>query len=270
MDDLFKEFLGVDINFTHVIQGYALLLARITPAIFQTPFMGGNIIQGSTKIGISMVLVLFFYPVIIPNMPPLPESYATFILLLVKEFFVGFILGFLSMLPFQYVTSAGSNMDMARGASMGMMQNPGVSEQVTFLANLMYWFLVFLLLSTGGHHLYIEGLVHSFSTIPPTVLPSFGVGMTPFVETIIRLTADCFIVMVQLGAPVLIVMLLIDVIFGLFNRIAQQMQVGEMSMTLKLLLGLWVFFLSIPVMVRVLFRLLAEMLQNVNQVIQLL
>ena len=42
MDQYFNKLFGVDINLQQVIQLFALLLARITPAIFQTPFLGGS------------------------------------------------------------------------------------------------------------------------------------------------------------------------------------------------------------------------------------
>ncbi len=270
MDELFNKILGVDVNLQETIQLYALLLARITPTLFQTPFLGGNLVQGTAKIGISMVLVFFFYPLVYSTVdPPLPPEFGLYILLLLKEFFIGFVLGFLASLPFYYVTAAGNNMDMARGASMGMMQNPGVSEQVTFLSNFMYWFMIFLFLASGGHRVYIRGLAQTFIIVPPTGWLEFGVGFTPFVERVVRLTADTFVVMLQLGAPVLIVMFVTDVVFGLFNRIASQMQVGEMSMILKLLLGLWIFFLSIPVLVRVMYQLLDGMLDNIVGILSL-
>jgi flagellar biosynthesis protein FliR len=169
-------------------------------------------------------------------------------------------MGFLASLPFHYVSAAGNQMDAARGASQGQIQNPGTSEEVTLMANHMYWLMIFLFLAADGHHIYIRGLARSFSIIPMTSMPAFELGFTPFISGLIRLTANIFILTVQLSAPVLIVCLVTDVVFGLFNRIAAQMQVGELSQTLKLLLGLWVFFLSLPVLVRQMYKLMDSML----------
>jgi type III secretory pathway component EscT len=261
LDDIFKEVLGVELNFQQLIQSAALLLARISPTIFQTPFFGGEITQNETKIGTSMILVVFFYPLVVPNTAqPLPTDLSIFILLLIKEFFVGFTMGFLASMPFYYVMAAGDQMDNARGASQGQIQNPGISAEVTLIANLKFWMMIFLFFGAGGHLIYIKGLAHSFTIIPITVMPDFGIGFTPFIEQIVRLTADLFVLCVQLSAPVIIVCFVTDVVFGLFNRIASQMNVGELSQTVKLLLGLWVFFLSLPVLVRQMYRLLDEML----------
>jgi flagellar biosynthesis protein FliR len=261
VDEYFNKVLGVDVNFQQMIQFYALLLARITPAIFQTPFMGGELVQSEMKVGVSMILILFFYPLVVPNVQhPMPTEVSTYVMLLIKEFFVGFMMGYLASLPFHYVASAGNQMDAARGASQGQIQNPGISEEVTYLSNHNYWMMVLLFLAAGGHRLYIEGMARSFSVIPITAMPEFGVGFTPFIEGLVRLTADVFLLTIQLSAPVLIVCFVIDVVFGLFNRIAAQMNVGEMSQVLKLLVGLWVFFLSLPVLIRQMYRLLDEML----------
>ena len=208
-----------------------------------------------------MILVVFFYPLVIPALPqPLPAEVSTYVMLLVKEFFVGFVMGFLASLPFHYISAAGNQMDAARGASQGQIQNPGTSEEVTLMANHMYWLMIFLFLAADGHHIYIRGLARSFSIIPMTSMPAFELGFTPFISELIRLTANIFVLTVQLSAPVLIVCLVTDVVFGLFNRIAAQMQVGELSQTLKLLVGLWVFFLSLPVLVRQMYKLMDSML----------
>jgi flagellar biosynthesis protein FliR len=261
LDQLFNKVLGFEVNFQQLIQFYALLLARITPAIFQTPFMGGELIQGELKVGISLILVLFFYPSVVPYVSqPLPAEVPAYVMLLVKEFFVGFVMGYLSALPFNYVSAAGNQMDASRGASQGQIQNPGLSAEVTLMASHTYWVTVFLFLAADGHHTYIRGLARSFSIIPLTSMPAFEPGFTPFVSELVRLTADIFILTVQLSAPVLIVCLVTDVVFGLFNRIASQMQVGEMSQTIKLLVGLWVFFLSLPVLIREMYKLLENML----------
>jgi type III secretory pathway component EscT len=261
VDEFFRKELGIDLNFGQMIQFYALLLARITPAIFQTPFLGGEIVQGEMKVGISMILVVFFYPAVVPAVPqPLPAEVPAYVMLLIKEFFVGFVMGFLAALPFNHVNSAGNQMDNARGASQGQIQNPGVSEEVTLMANFMYWLMVFLFLAADGHHMYIRGLGRSFSVIPLTSMPAFELGFTPFVSDLVRLTAEMFVLCVQLSAPVIIVCLVTDVVFGLFNRIAAQMQVGELSQTVKLLVGLWVFFVSLPVLVRQMYKLLDNML----------
>lgn len=60
MDEFFNKLLGVDVDFSEMIQFYALLLARIAPAIFQTPFLGGEVVQNEVKVGISMILIVFF------------------------------------------------------------------------------------------------------------------------------------------------------------------------------------------------------------------
>ena len=261
MDDLFKEVLGIEINIQQIIQLGALILARLTPAIFQTPFMGGEVVQTETKMGISFILLIYFYPAVTANLPyPLPAETSTYVMLLVKEFFIGFVMGFLASLPFNYISSAGNQIDTARGASQGQIQNPGLSEDVTLMSNHLYWMMVFLFLAANGHHIYLQGVARSFSIIPLTAMPAFELGFTPFVQDIVRLTAEMFVLTVQLAAPVMIVCLITDVVFGLFNKIAAQMQVGEMSQVIKLLVGLWVFLLSLPVVVRQMYRLLDEML----------
>lgn len=141
----------------------------------------------------------------------------------------------------------------------GQIQNPGLSEDVTITANYLYWMMVFLF-AADGHHIYIKGLARSFSIIPLTGMPQFEPGFSPFLDQLVRLTGDLFFITMQLAAPVLIVCFVIDVVWGLFNRIAAQMNVGELSQSVKLLAGLWVLFLCLPILVRQMYKLLDEML----------
>ena len=121
-----------------------------------------------------------------------------------------------------------------------------------------------LFLVLGGHMVVIEAFADSLATLPPTeLLPARLQGETA-VTQILVLFAQMLIVAVKLSAPVLAVILLVDVVLGLLNRVAPQVQVYFLGLTAKSFVGLLILFLSLLVVM----DLFGEHMRTVLRVIQ--
>src|SRR5690349_2285304 len=94
-----------------------------------------------------------------------------------------------------------------------------------------------------GHLLYIQVIFYSFERLPVNAFPKMAGGLvvgndlSPIVSDMIHMSADVLLVSMQLAAPVLVCLFLTDVVFGIFNRVAPQMNVFFLSLPIKMLLG---------------------------------
>ena len=64
------------------------------------------------------------------------------------------------------------------------------------------------------------------------------------IEEMARQTANVFVIALQLSAPVLLALFLVDVAFAAIAKVASQINVHYESQTVKSLVGLAIFFLT--------------------------
>jgi type III secretion protein T len=171
-------------------------------------------------------------------------------LIVLKEVFIGVAIGFCFGIVFWAVAAVGSVIDTQVGMSMAQVFDPIQGHQVTlhgeFLSQLATWlfmasgaFLVFLDLLMGS---YVLWPVASYFPDLPAVGMNLFVGQFDYMMTTVLVMA----------APVMVVMLIIDLSFGLVNRYAPQLNVFALTMPIKAWLATALILLLMGVYVEIL------------------
>lgn len=230
--DALAEF-GLRVNVSLVILTVALLMTRILPVIILSPFLGGEVVPTEVKIGLGVLLAIVLYPFVQERVTLIPTSAFPFILVLLKELFIGVCLAFIVNMVFEAARVAGTLADTLGGTAMAQLHVPQIQQQVSIFSSLKLQFAVVLFLTLDGHHVVINALADSLQTIPLDRFPTFSGGMWGFFDTIIRVSADLFSVGVALAAPVVLATFLTDLALGMINKVAPQIQVYFLSMSIK-------------------------------------
>lgn len=148
-----------------------------------------------------------------------------------KEVLVGLIIGFFFGSVLYAMEAAGQIIDAKVGATMAQVVDPLSGHQTSLngaflgrLANLVFIF-------SGGLSLLLLVLVESFALWPisatlPRLAPE---GLVLFEVEFGRL----MVLATLLAAPILTVLFVIDAGLGLVNRFAQQLNVFQLSMSIK-------------------------------------
>jgi flagellar biosynthetic protein FliR len=230
VEEIFKE-LGVRANFSQVLLIWALLMARVLPLILLAPFIGGDVVPSQVKLGVGISFTLLLYPFVADTRIP-PGSIA-FVLLMLKEVFIGTTIAYLASFAFDAARSAGTFVDTVSGANMATVFVPQIQQQATLFADFKFQLTIVIFLGLNGHHVVIQSLFLSFKEIPLDAWPRFSHGFWPLFQLVIRMSADLLIVAVALAAPATIATFLTDISLGLVNRVVPQIQVFFISMSIK-------------------------------------
>jgi flagellar biosynthetic protein FliR len=225
--------LGLKAHVTQVILAGALLMSRIVPMLMISPFLGGETLEPEVKIALGVVLSGVLFPAVSPTVDSIPVVAIPFTLLLLKELFVGFTLGFVVDMVFEAAQVAGGLIDMVSGASHSQILVPQLGHEVTLFSNLKTQLAIVLFLTLNGHHLVIQALADSLVALPLDRYPTFPHGMWPFFEMLIRIFGDLLTIGLMLAAPAFITSFLADLALGMVNRVAPQVQVFFVSMQIK-------------------------------------
>lgn len=244
---------------------FGLGMARLVTVFSVSPILGGNVVPARIRVGLAVIMTALLFPAIssgqTQNMQPL-----LFVALLAKEVFIGLTIGFFSLMVFSAAESAGQVIDNQRGMNVAYYYSPQVGGQTSLLGNLQFQVAVVLFLSLDGHLLFIRTLFFSFEQMPAGRFPTFPTGTGPAVESVIRVSADLLVIALQLSAPILLVLFLVDLGFMLLAKIAPQINIFQESLPVKALVGLLVLFFTAGFILNQFSVRLAEMLRRVAEI----
>ncbi|MBI3237034.1 MAG: EscT/YscT/HrcT family type III secretion system export apparatus protein [Chlamydiales bacterium] len=163
-----------------------------------------------------------------------------FICLLAKEFFVGIILAFFISIPFYMAESAGIFIDFLRGSSSLQVTDPSTHSQSSPIGVFYNYIMIVIFYEIGGIFLFFNAFSTSYEIIPADswfnhTFFTFQNPFWPFVATVI---GKIFAVGLQLAAPSILAILMTELFLGIANRLAPQVQIVFLGMSLKSLSGL--------------------------------
>ncbi|MBK7860054.1 MAG: flagellar biosynthetic protein FliR [Archangiaceae bacterium] len=239
-----KHEMGIKYEFTLILLGFSLLLARVLPVFILTPMIGGDSTPTEVKLGLGVLIGLVCFPGIEPSLPLIPTGPLTFIAVLVKELFIGFAISFIVGIVFDAAQVAGQLMDNMSGTNMANIMVPAIQQQVSLYASLKLQLFITLFLTLNGHHLVIDAIADSVVAIPLETFPRFSHGLWPFFDLVARVFGDMMRISMALSAPVLLATFLTDLALGMINRVAPQVQVFFVSMQIKPAVSVLIVFTS--------------------------
>lgn len=233
-----------------IIPIFCLSLFRLAPIVVLAPFLGAKL-PSLLKVGLLVALVGVFFPFITMECRTEVQFNLLFIAYAAKEVFLGFVIAFLVSFPFHVVDAAGVLIDFQRGASSLQVSNPFSQAQTSPIGNLYTYMLTVLFYLIGGFFFFLDAIFSFYRLVPIDAFlhPVFFSSPNPFWQVIMGLATKLTALSIQLCAPSLLAILMTEVFLGIANRLAPQVQIAFLGMSVKSLLGLamlcygWLFIL---------------------------
>ncbi|CAI3792994.1 flagellar biosynthetic protein FliR [Pseudarthrobacter sp. MM222] len=174
-----------------------------------------------------------------------PRDTAGFLTGVVLELITGLALGFLVMVIFAAIQSAGSLIDLFSGFQMAQAFDPQMMVNGAQFTRLLQMAALALLFASDGYQLVITGLTGSFAALPL----AGGIDLGQPVEAMTTAVTGMFLAAVQIAGPLIVVLFLADVGLGLLTRVAPALNAFSLGFPLKILLTLALagfMFLALP------------------------
>lgn len=264
LPDLIQKLrLNFDLSF--VVALFGLILARTIPMIVLTPVFGGKLLPGQLKVGLGVILAVTLYPCLyLPMQGNIPMQGLAYWGLILKELAVGALFGFLSSLVFFAIEGAGHLIDIQRGTSQASVLVPQLEISGPVFANLHIQLATVLFFSLNLHHLFLRGYFESFTIIPLNRYPEFTTHFQTFTDQLIRMSGQILAVSLQLTAPIVLAIFMVDIVMGVTNRIAPMVQVYFLAMPFKAVVGIIMFIASFGYILRYMTKLFVDMLRDLK------
>lgn len=225
------------------IGGFAYVLPRIGAAFIVLPLLTSDTVPALVRNVLIASIALNVFALVAPTIDTNAISVARVPVLIVKEIFIGVLLGFTFGLMFWAIEMAGQIIDTKVGSTTAQIVDPIQGHQTSLTGAMMSRFASWLFVASGGLLIFMDVLLTSYSVWPVAqMLPPLKVSGS---EYIIARSKELLVLALLLSAPALVLMLLIDLGLGLMNRFAQQLNVFQLSMPIKAAISIWVIFLMI-------------------------
>jgi flagellar biosynthetic protein FliR len=258
--------LGFHRNVPDVLVVFGLAFTRIVTAISLTPFLGGQVVVSNIKVGLAVFMTVLILPGINAPEPP-STNIMMLVALLVKEAMIGTIAGFLTQLFLYTVQMAGAMVDDQRGMNQPGLQAPQLPGNVSVLGQLQFQAALVIFITLNGHLIFLRALARSFQQLPLFSFPHLA-NPVALAEQFGEISAHTLALALQLAAPILLTLFLVDVVFGAIGKVASQVNVYHESQPVKAYVGLVIFVLAIGFIFLRFQDLLGEMMLNLSRVLE--
>ena len=214
------------------IEAVMLAGVRMVAFLVIAPPFSYNAFPGRVKAMLAIGLALAISPRVTAGYVSLDT--AGFFAALVLEILVGGVLGFLVLVIFSAVQSAGGLIDMFGGFQMAQGFDPQSMVNGAQFARLFQMTALALLFASGGYQVIIGGLVRTFTALPL----GGGLDLVAPAQAVTAAVTQMFLASVQIAGPLLVVLFLADAGLGLLTRVAPALNAFALGFPLKIFLTL--------------------------------
>ena len=205
-------------------------MARLLACFAWLPYLSSGAIHSRMmRVVLSLVVLIGLWPV--TETVERPADMTALAMAALREAVAGTVLGLMLALPYHVFHALGSMIDTQRGAGVGAMLDPLTGVEATEMANLLQMMSAVLFLVAGGLVPLLEAIQGSYALLP------MGTGFLPESSSIHSFVDIVLSSAIRMAAPVLLLLLLVEILLGVVSRFAQQLNAFSVSLAVKSVLA---------------------------------
>jgi flagellar biosynthetic protein FliR len=226
--DTFQEFL------TTGVFAFMLVFVRVGTAIMIMPGIGNAFVPGNVRLYFALAFTFVVFPILQSKIPtPLPSGLVLISMIMI-EFIAGLLLGTVMRLLLAAIDIAGVIIATQSSLANAQLFNPAFSSQGTVIGSFLTMAATLLLLITDMHHLMIIGIIESYDLIQINQVPNMG----DISNIIVQQVAFAFKIAIQMTAPFLVIVTILNVGMGVMSKLMPQVQVFMLAVPIQVTLSL--------------------------------
>lgn len=214
------------------IQVYVLVVFRLAGMMIFAPFFGSSRVSRRLRVLLCLVLAAGLADsVALPG--NIPDTMWGLAVAIGAEMMFGLAMGMILSLIFIAAQWAGEIVGQQMGFNLGEVFDPQFGAQSSVVGEMFYMLTLVIFLAVGGHHAMLIGVFKSFQSLP---LLSVFIG-PDLLTMLLGVLMGATTLAIQLAAPVLLTMLVIDLALGIISKTMPQINVMTAGISLRSLVG---------------------------------
>ena len=229
-------------------QKFMLVFFRIVSVLWFIPLLSSRFVSAIFKASLSLLIafLLFSSVNIAVSLDVLSDPFS-FLLLTLREVFIGVTIGFIAKIIFSSISVAGDIMSLQAGFSFARFMDPFTMTQVSVLEQVKNLLAIMIFFAIDAHYIVFLALSASFTELP------IGAAALrePLLHYVINATARVFSLGFKIGAPIIVTLFLVELAFGMLSRMIPQVNIFIEGVPIKILITTIMLIVSLAVTVPV-------------------
>ncbi|MDF2557289.1 MAG: hypothetical protein K0R71_1117 [Bacillales bacterium] len=244
-----------------------LIFVRISTFFVSAPIFSGRQIPAPVKIGLSGILTILCAGVIKDQVSSV--SGGVLVLLILKEFLVGLVLGMVANILLYSVQLAGTLIDTQTGFSMATLFDPTSETSMQLTGRFKNILAILFFFAIDAHHMLIQGILASFDWV--SVNASVPAWMDGRISTFFLLCLkQLFLLGFMMAAPIFGTLLIVDITLGIIAKTVPQMNIFVIAPPIKILLFFLLYIFVLPSFFYLLKILVENMIDSMSSILKIM
>ncbi len=244
--------------FSKYLPSFLFILLRTSIVMSFLPVFSSRNLPMQFKAGFLIVIAIFLAPIV-----EVKISLDELPFLVIQEAFFGIVLGMSARAIFMAVEMAGQVMSNVMGLSIATAFNPEIGQS-TEIGRFYGLTAMLIFLTVDVHHDLIYVFVKSYEILQPG-----NIYAENLITRAISGGSNLFILALKLSAPVVIIMFILNIVFGFLYKAAPQMNIFFITYPVFIFVGFLVMLISVPVFINVLVDNFGTLKEQMSRVLSL-
>lgn len=219
---------------------FSLIFIRMSGFILLNPVLGRRNIPMIIKAGVIICLSIIVWTAS-PSKEIGIDSTLEFGILLIKEFLLGYLLGFVMELFFLVIVYAGAVIDFQMGLSMSTIYDVQHGTQVALTGTILNVYYMLLFFAVDGHVALMKILLESGKIVPYGAFTISDMSS----QAILTIFIECILLAVKLAFPIIAIEFLAEMGVGILMKMIPQINIFIVNIQLKIIIGFIVLLILI-------------------------
>lgn len=225
---------------------FLVIFMRIIGFIIIVPVISINSIPIYVKVSFAFFLSFIVFTFGNYNFIPEYSSFIGFSFVLIEEFIVGIILGFVIYTVLSIMLFMGQLVDFEMGFSMTNVFDPLTQIQIPITGNLFYYIAAIFFIISDGLNTFIAGLFFSYQVVP--ISSAILYSNYNLFASMINLVSNYFMLGLQISLPIIASIFIVNIVLGILVKAVPQVNVFVVGIPLKLIIALIILYIISPIM----------------------
>ena len=220
---------------------YLLVMARLMAFLVIAPPFSGRMLSMKVKGALAAALALPIAPALASE-ARFADMYAL-AWAVVYHIGTGAVLGFLAMMLFAAVQTAGDLIDLFSMFTMSQLLDPFSNTQSGVFGRIQRLIGTTLLFASGGHLVMLQGVLRSFQ-----VAPLHAPALAETAQRRVRDLAAYVVAALEICGPIVAVLVLADISLGLVSRAVPSLNIFQLAFPVKTVLTVALASISVSLL----------------------
>lgn len=210
---------------------FGLLLVRPGMLVIAAPIFGGTYAPPLVKIGLTVLIAVTLMPLVAV---PSNANTAALSALVVHEAAIGLAIGFALRVLVAGAEFAGHLAGFQLGFTYAGLVDPQTGARNGVLSSLYGTLALLIAFLINAHHDFLRALALSYDALPVSAVQA-GTSLAALAA---RALGVVFVVGVRIAAPVVVVLLIVELALGVLSRAAPSLNIMVQGFSIRLVFGL--------------------------------